>query len=125
MIHLDTGFLITALVPGSAQDQALREWLGGGERIAMSTIAWTEFLCGPVQATHIELATTIVSERIPFDDQHANLAATLFNDSGRRRGSLADCMIAATALHAEAQLATNNQNDFRPLRSMGLMLAEV
>ncbi len=114
-----------AFVPGSAQDQALRKWLGGGERIAMSTIAWTEFLCGPVQATHIELATTIVSERIPFDDQHANLAATLFNDSGRRRGSLADCMIAATALHAEAQLATNNQNDFRPLRSMGLMLAEV
>jgi hypothetical protein len=31
VIHLDTGFLIRALVPGSAQGVAMEDWLSGGE----------------------------------------------------------------------------------------------
>jgi len=31
VIHLDTNFLIDALVPGSAQDAQLTGWLGAGE----------------------------------------------------------------------------------------------
>ena len=42
MIHLDTSFLIRALVRGSAQDKRLRGWLGAGEPIGMSSIAWAE-----------------------------------------------------------------------------------
>jgi predicted nucleic acid-binding protein len=102
MIHLDTSFLIVALVRGSRQDRKLREWLRVGEPLAMSTVAWAEFLCGPVDGRNVELA------------------ARLFNQSGRRRGSLADCMIAATALRNEALLATNNPTDFGRFEATGL-----
>ncbi len=102
----------------------LRAWLNQGDPLAMSTIAWAQFLCGPVEATHIDLAATLIPERIAFEDRDASLAATLFNDTGRRRGSLADCMIAATALRGEAQLATLNRSDFNVFETAGLLLAE-
>ncbi len=120
MIHLDSSFLIAALVRGSRQDLKLREWLRGGEPLAISTIAWAEFLCGPVETRHVELAERIVPQHLPFEDPDATLAAQLFNQSGRRRGSLADCMIAATALRHEAPLATNNPSDFGRFETAGL-----
>ena len=43
MIHLDTNFLIQALVPGSPAESKLQAWLTAGEDLGMSTIAWGEF----------------------------------------------------------------------------------
>jgi len=123
LIHLDTSFLIRALVRGSAQDKRLRGWLGAGEPIGMSSIAWAEFLCGPVEPRHVELVTRIIPQRLPFAEEDAALSAQLFNQSGRRRGSLADCMIAATALRREARLATENPSDFQRFEEIGLPLA--
>lgn len=120
MIHLDTSFLIRALVYGSPEDKSLRRWLEDGERLAMSALAWTEFLCGPLEARHAELARGFISERLPFAEDDASVSARLFNESGRRRGSLIDCMIAATALRADAVLATANPDDFRRFADAGL-----
>jgi predicted nucleic acid-binding protein len=120
VIHLDTNFLVRALVPDSPEDQRLRGWLGAGEPLAISAIAWAEFLCGPVEARLLPLAGQIVAERAAFGDAEATLAAQLFNQSGRRRGSLADCMIAATAIQANAILATENLVDFRRFQASGL-----
>jgi len=89
----------------------------------MSSVSWVEFLCGPVGAHEVELATRVVQEPTPFDAADAVLAAKLFNVAGRRRGSLTDCMIAATAIRAEASLATANPADFRKLETAGLKLA--
>ncbi len=122
MIHLDTSFLIIALVRGSRQDQKLREWLRLGESLGMSAIAWAEFFCGPVEGRYVELAARVVQQRLPFEEQDAAFAARLFNESGRRRGSLADCMIAATALRHEANLATNNPSDSSRFEAAGLNL---
>ena len=125
MIHLDTSFLIRALVPASAQDGKLREWLSRGKPLGISSIGWTELLCGPMEPEHLELARVIVPQRLPFTEDEAALAARLFNLSGRRRGSLVDCMIAATAIRHDAELATANPQDFNRLTSAGLKLVDV
>jgi predicted nucleic acid-binding protein len=122
MIHLDTSFLIRGLVRGSREDERLRAWLGAGEALAMSAVAWAEFLCGPVEAPLLELVGQIVTERVPFGEGEAALAAHLFNQSGRRRGSLADCMIAASAIQARAALATQNPVDYRRFEALGLRI---
>jgi predicted nucleic acid-binding protein len=120
MIHLDTSFLIRALVHGSPEDRALRQWLSAGRPLGISAIAWAEFLYGPVKAAHAELARGFISERVPFLEEDAPVSSQLFNDGGRRRGSFIDCMIAATALRAGAMLATANADDFRRFEAAGL-----
>jgi predicted nucleic acid-binding protein len=123
MIHLDASFLIRALGEGTPQDRRLRAWLAAEEALGMSAVAWAEFLCGPVEAAHLELVDRIVSDRVAFGEGEAALAARLFNGSGRRRGSLADCMVAASAIRAGVPLATENPKDFRRFASDGLRLA--
>lgn len=125
MIHLDTSFLIRALGRGSAEDRALREWLGAGEEIRISAVAWGEFLCGPLGSDEASLSAEVVGEPVPLDAAAAALAADLYNRSGRRRGSMLDCFIAAVALSSGARLATTNQADFRRFAGAGLVLAEV
>jgi predicted nucleic acid-binding protein len=122
MIHLDTSFLIRALLRDSQEDRAIRGWLRSGQPLAMSAIGWAEFLGGPVDTRTVGLAARIVTERVPFTEEDAAAAANLFNQTGRRRGSLTDCMIAATALRLGAALATTNISDFRRLETVGLRL---
>jgi predicted nucleic acid-binding protein len=124
MIHLDTSFLIRGLMRGSAEDRALRKWLKDGESLGMSTVAWTELLCGPLEASRRELATRVVSQRVPFLEEDSVTSARLFNETGRRRGSLIDCMIAASALRAREPLATANVGDFRRFAAFGLAILE-
>jgi len=122
MIHLDTGFLIRALSRNSPEDRKLRAWLKEAEPLGMSAISWTEFLCGPVEAADVELAGRILRDPVAFNSVDAALTARLFNLAGRRRGSLTDCMIAATAIRASAPLATTNPADFRRFEPAGLKL---
>ena len=56
MVHLDTNFLIDALVPGSAQEEQMVDWLGAGETLGINAIAWGEFLCGPLSPSAEALA---------------------------------------------------------------------
>lgn len=123
MTHLDTSFLIRALVRGAPEDAVLREWLRGGTPLGIAALAWAEFLCGPVSSDAIEFAARLLGEPVPFGATEAVLAARLFNETGRKRGTLVDCMIAATAIHAGAALATSNVPDFRRLEPLGLRLA--
>jgi predicted nucleic acid-binding protein len=122
VIHLHTSFLVRALVPGSGEDRRLRSWLERRIPLAVSAIAWAEFLCGPISSAQQALAARVVGEPVPFDAADARLAASLFNGSGRRRGTLADCMIAAVAIRAEAQLATADPRDFAGFQAEGLGL---
>jgi predicted nucleic acid-binding protein len=60
MIHLDTNFLIASLTPATAEGRRVSKWLGAGETVGLSVIAWAEFLCGPV--TPQQTAPTLGSD---------------------------------------------------------------
>jgi predicted nucleic acid-binding protein len=122
LILLDTSFVIRSLVKGSREDRELRGWLSSGESLGISTIAMAEFLCGPVDVREVELLDQVIPLRVPFADEDPVLASKLFNESGRRRGSLIDCMIAATALRIGAAVATENSADFRRFERAGLIV---
>ena len=98
----------------------MRGWLREGNPLAMSTIAWTEFLCGPLKSGEFELAGRLLDHLLPFRVEDAEVVAELFNHCGRRRGSLIDCMVAATAITHNVPLATSNPSDFRRMEARGL-----
>ena len=123
MIQLDTSFVIRALARGSREDRRLRRWVETGTSLSMSAVAWAELLCGPLTPDELEFAAQVVELRHEFTEEQAVIAARLFNESGRRRGSLPDCMIAAAALSHGAALATANEADFRRLEESGVTLA--
>jgi predicted nucleic acid-binding protein len=123
MIHFDTNYIIRALLPGSAQDRQLRAWLSQRSALGISSIAWAEFLCGPLTAEQERVARVIFPSPEPFLSSDAALAANLFNGSGRRRGTLLDCMIGALCIRLNAELATDNPADFRAFQPYGLRLA--
>ena len=123
MIHLDTNFLIEALVPSSEAATKIQTWKHDGEAIAISSIAWSEFLCGPLSENDETLAQMLFPAPEPFLAPDARKAAELFNATGRRSRSLADCQIAAVALRCNARLATANALDFTPFQAYGLTLA--
>ena len=123
MIHLDTSFLIRGSVSGSPEDRALRGWVGIQESLGVSTVAWAEFLCGPYERSSLEFLIGVIDRYVDFTSAHAEIAARLFNQSGRRRGSQMDCMIAATAIAEQAPIATADSRDFRRFESEGLTFA--
>jgi len=79
LIHLDTGFLILALQPGSEQDDRLRKWIESGELLGISAAAWAEFLCGPLASQDAMIAAAITGEAIPLTASAAVLAADSLN----------------------------------------------
>jgi predicted nucleic acid-binding protein len=120
VIHLDTSFLIRALIGGTAEGNNLREWINSGAMLRISAIAWAEFRCSPLDSGDLSFATRIIGEPLLFATDDAVRAAELFNQSGRRRGSLVDCIIAAAAIGATASLATSNRIDFQRFRRLRL-----
>jgi len=122
MIHIDTSFLIRALQRRTGEDGLLRRWLRERTELGISTICWSEFLCGPLSARDLDAAGRLFPDPEPFLADDAVAAAGLFNAYGRRRASLVDCMVAATALRAGAALATSNPGDFKRFGPAGLSL---
>jgi predicted nucleic acid-binding protein len=123
MIHLDTNFLIRALQAGTPEESKVNAWLSGREIVGTSAIAWAELFCGPLSARDELLARQVFSRVELFSGTDAEMAAQLFNKTGRRSRSLADCMIAAVAIRCGARLATINTSDFQAFVQHGLVLA--
>jgi predicted nucleic acid-binding protein len=120
VIHLDTNFLIDVLKIGTPQHRLLRKWVVDEELISISAVAWAEFLCGPLDPLDRDEACALLPNIEPLLPSDAERGAELFNLSGRRSRSPADCLIAACAIRCGATLATSNLADFEPFRTQGL-----
>ncbi len=79
MVHFDTNFLIQTVVAGSAAHEKFRAWTQAQEECNASSIAWAEFLCGPLDAPAEAIARQIFPHPEPFLTADAVLAARLFN----------------------------------------------
>lgn len=124
-IHLDTNVAALLRLTDAPEAARLRTWIREGATLAISSIAWSEYLCGPLNRDDERLTRSLLGVPIAFTAVEAELAARLFNAGGRRRHSLPDCQIAAVAIHAGALLATRNRADFRRFEGAGLRLAEL
>ena len=123
MIDLDANFLVDVFHRGSTSARSLDRWVHRGESLGVSSIAWAEFLCGPVAPGAALAARELFGAIEPLTVADAVLGAELFNVTGRRVRSLPDCMIAAVAIRRRAQLATLDKADFNRFRKLGLQLA--
>ncbi len=125
-LHLDTNLLIDLVTAGSPHVALIRQWLADGEELGASAIAWSEFCNGPHTARQKDAVFAVLARRVSdFTWQQAEDASRLFHRTGRRRGSHADCMIAAAAIAAQVPIATRNVKDFERFVPFGLSLRAV
>lgn len=123
MIVLDTNYLILSLSPETEESKSLIKWYRAGIKLITSSVAWYEFLSGPVTKEQAKTIAAFLPEGIiPFDNVHALEAARLFNAVKRVRRLRIDAMIAATAILQQAKLATATQKDFQAFIPFGLEL---
>ena len=91
--------------------------------MGISAVAWAEFFSGPLSKRDESVARQLFPQIEPLSGNDAEIAARLFNQSGRRSRSLPDCLIASVALRCGAKLATINTADFQHFIHQGLALA--
>jgi len=126
MIHLDANLLIAMVKPFDLHHAAARAIVAKNHSFSTSSVAWMEFHSRPVDPTHTRALHRILSGGIlPFDEPIAALAGELFFRTGAKRRTRLDTMIAATAIHARAKLATVNPDDFEPFLPLGLKLLPI
>ena len=126
MIHLDTNVLIGLAEAETSIVRTIGRWLDDDEKLAVSSITWFEFLCGPLEPDAIELIEQVIAGRIiVFNAAQAERAAEIFNSAGRQRASRWDCMIAAAAIESRARLATRDGRDFARFKTAGLQLVAI
>ena len=123
MIHLDTNLLIAATDPGDIHASVVNKIMDSAGPFAASACAWTEYRSRPVEPVRDNVLHRMLAGGIvPFDEQTAALAGELFHLTGSTRRTRMDVMIAATAIHAGAELATANPADFLAFLPHGLVL---
>jgi len=123
MIHLDTNLIIGAGDATDAHHATAHRVLSGPGPFAASAVAWMEFSSQPLPPLLLEASRNLPTGGIlPFDEAAAALAGDLFFQTGSKRRTRLDTMIAATAILAGAELATVNPEDFDPFLAHGLKL---
>lgn len=126
MLHLDTNILVSLTSYELKIWQAVHKKMKEGELFSCSAITWSEYSNSPCSSLQVKVALNIIEKRvILFDRSQAEMASFLFNETGRRRGSHSDCMIAASAIHHDTPIVTRNTADFQRFTQHGLKVVEL
>lgn len=124
-LHLDTNALIALSDPSHPLFLRIEQRLREGWTTDTDAVAWHEYVRGPLLKEDRERAMLVIGNRVSdLTRPVAEKAAEWFNATGRRRASTADCLIAAACLHEDAELVTNNVDDFTPFIPHGLKLCK-
>lgn len=133
LYHLDADWLIAVAElyhdHHAEADAAVKHWLIEGHQIATSAIAWSEFLTGKKKRRSVDDAmrseSVLNGGIVEFGETEAEVSADLFNQIGRPRAKRMrrDCLIAASAIVAGAELATFNIGDLKRFVPFGLRIA--
>lgn len=122
-LMLDTNVLVTLGDPSHPMFKKLESEISKGAACSTNSVAWHEFVRGPLSETDQQRALWILENRVHvLDKEDAEIAGLLFNRTGRKRASTSDCLIAASALRRDLQLVTLNLSDFEPFVAYGLKL---
>ena len=125
LLHLDTNALIALADPGGSVVKIVRDHVQSGTLPAASAVAWHEFVRGPLMPDELLRVERVVGARIQHVSRGTSeLAARLFNATGRHRASTADCFIAANAIEQDAELLTADGDDFKLFAPLGLKLVD-
>jgi predicted nucleic acid-binding protein len=123
MIHIDTNLLIASIDPTHEHANLWPLLITAGDSFAVSAVAWTEFRSYPISDQQLRVLDRLLGGGVlAYERVHAELAGELFSRTNSKRKNRLDTMIAATAILADAELATANQADFKAFVSLGLKL---
>ena len=124
-LHLDTNALIALSDPTHPLFLRVERRLEEGWTVGTDAVAWHEYVRGPLLQEDRERALRVIENRVSALTRGiAEKAAELFNATGRRRASTAECLIAAACLREEAEMVTDNMDDFALFIGHGLRLCE-
>jgi predicted nucleic acid-binding protein len=120
--HLDTDFLVKALLGPGAERELLRDIADSALEIEISGLAWYEFCRGPRAPEQEAVARSFFESEgiIAFDEELAVKAAELFRQLGSPRRRAFDVAIAATAIARGARLLTGNTRDYTGIDGLSL-----
>lgn len=118
--HLDTDFLVKALLSSGPERQLLRAISDSQDEIEMSSLAWYEFCRGPRLPQQEAVARSYLEAEgvIEFGETAAARAADIFRRLGGPRRRAADVAIAAVAIGRGARLLTANTRDYTGIEAL-------
>jgi predicted nucleic acid-binding protein len=118
--HLDTDFLLKALLSSGAERELLRSISDSAAEIEISALAWYEFCRGPRLPEQEAVARSYLESDgiITFGEEIAAKAADIFRRLGGPRRRAFDVAIAATAISRGARLLTGNLRDYSAIEEL-------
>ena len=100
---LDTNALIALSDPQHKMFQTIEASLRRGARASTCSVVWHEYVREPLLDQDRARALRVIESRmIALERRNAEMAAELYNATGRRLGSTADCLIATVAMDTKA-----------------------
>jgi predicted nucleic acid-binding protein len=125
---VDTSVLVEAVsaVGDSPIPARLRRFIASGERLAVPSLVFYEFLRGPRRAEELAFQNALfpLARALVFGAFEAQLSANLYRTVRRGRGREIDLAIASCAIAHDAALWTLNVRDFADIPGLRVVAGE-